>query len=138
MECANWRPAFEYRARLATLLTAGSDVFYARVLVEPVHFPGFAAIVGKSLLGLRRIRGDSPNRKPHQNHASVVRLLIVKVAATILKFAVGRNSQGADSRCGEIEIPLVSRRVVPAQREQLNVTASTIRFVFRQVGAPIP
>src|ERR1700722_10683386 len=105
MECANWRPAFEYRARLATLLTAGSDVFYARVLVDPVHFPGFATIVGKGLLGLRGIRGYCPNRKPDKDHSAVVWLLIVKVAATIFKFADVGNSQRADVRCGEIEIP---------------------------------
>src|SRR5580692_75994 len=60
---------------------------YPRLVGYPVHFPGFAAVVREGLFEVRCIRvGVRPN-KSNKDKFSVQRVLSVKLAAAILKFA---------------------------------------------------
>src|SRR6266487_4618598 len=88
-----------------------------RIFVDPVGFSGLASVVLKCLLRLRRVGRDAPDGKSHEDGFAVDRFLIVEVAATVLELTyTGNTAQRAAFRCREIDIPLMRRGVVPAQR----------------------
>jgi hypothetical protein len=78
------------------------------------------------------------NNESPKNCSSVKWLLIVELATTILEFTNRRYTQSAAIDIGEIETPLMSRRIVESQTQSFEMTSRSSGFEFHQVGAPIP
>src|SRR5581483_11967240 len=121
--------------------TAGASAVkrhLTRIGRHPVHLPSLSAVDGKGLLEVRGCRADIGPHAPHHDGSSVIRLLVVKLAAPILEFADARLAQFALAAVGEVETPLVRLRVVETERENLEVPAGPVDLELTDVRATIP
>src|ERR1700719_225372 len=83
------------------------SVVHSRLVRNPVHFPGLAAILRERLFKVRHIRvGVRPN-KSNEDRLAIERVLGVKLAAAILKFADLGDNERAVLAVGPIQAPLV-------------------------------
>src|ERR1700719_1688715 len=88
------------------------SIVHPRLVRNPIHFPGLAAILRERLFKVRRIRvGVRPN-KSNEDRLAIERVLGVKLAAAILKFAYLGNNERAVFAIGPREAPLVSLGIV--------------------------
>src|SRR5580692_7684348 len=112
---------------------------HARLVRNPVHFPGLAAILREGLLKVRRAGGGIRPKKSNQDHFAINRILSVELAASILEFADLRRVQNANLAVGPIQPPLVGLRIVQPHGQTFDMSASrAVRFELLDLSAPVP
>src|ERR1051326_2620640 len=104
-----------------------------RIRIDPVRLPCLATIFGKRLLRSPLVRGGSHEQKPHQDHLSVERFLIIELSSPALEISKHRSVQRPACYVREIQAPLMRLRIVQSQREKLDVLSIAIDLDLRQV-----
>src|SRR5579863_5281296 len=79
---------------------------------NPVDLPGLAAVVGKRLLEVRRVRRDRGPDKSYVDHLAVVLLLVVELTDAILELTDHRLAQNSIVVVDPVNEPLVRSRAV--------------------------
>src|SRR5437762_10558515 len=110
-----------------------------RLVGDPVHLPGFAAIVGE---GLFRVSGVGSDVRPvlaNEDDAAVVGVLAEELAASVFEFAhIGWTTERAVLAVGPVKTPLMSFRIVKAQRETFDAAGWTGDVELLEPGAAVP
>src|SRR6185436_2974779 len=113
-------------------------VDHPRVDGDPVHFPGFAAVVRKRLLEAARALGDVGDDEPDEDRAAVERLLRVELAAAVPELADRRRREQAVAGVREVETPLPRLRVVETQAESFEMAVRSVRAELHEIPAAVP
>ena len=100
-------------------------VVYARLVGDPIYFPGFAAVVGEGLLEVRRGVHVSP-LEADQDGFTVDGVLGEKFATAVFEFADLGWVQDANLAIGPIEPPLVRLRIVRTQSQTFDVAGGAV------------
>src|SRR5436190_21513988 len=98
-------------ARLCVGILRCRFIFHPSVRVDPIHFPGFSALLRECLLKVTRVRSDLRYDKADQDHPSIKEFLIEEFAPAILEFAGRGLAQAANLAIRKIEAPLPGLRI---------------------------
>lgn len=87
-------------------------ILFPRVVGDPIHFPGFAAIVRERLFEMTGIRLNVGDDEPHENRPAIPRFLVEEFTTPIFELADGRLAQNPAFTVGKIQGPLVRLGIV--------------------------
>ena len=93
-----------------------------RLVGDPVHLPGFAAIVGEGLFKVSGVGSDVRPEVANEDDAAVVGVLAEELAASVFEFAhIGWTTERAVLAVGPVKTPLMRFRIVKSQGQTLDV-----------------
>src|ERR1051326_4339370 len=92
-----------------------------RISRDPIDFPRFAAVVRERLFEMHRVRGDVGDHEAHENRAALERFLVVEFTTSVLELADRGLRERAVAAIGEIQTPLLRRRIVEAKAEAFEI-----------------
>ena len=91
---------------------SSESLLHARIYRDPVDFPRLAPVIRECLFKMDRIRLDVRNDKSNKNGFAIEKLLVEKLAASILELADRGLAQCTGVAIRKIEAPLVGFRIV--------------------------
>src|SRR5579863_7966959 len=100
----------------------------ARLVGDPVYFPGLAAIFGEGLLEVGRVGVDFRPIVSNEDGFAVDCVLGVKVAVSIFEFADLRRIGGAGFADGPVQAPLMVFGIVETHDQAFDVAGRTVGF----------
>src|SRR5690349_15546482 len=115
-------------------LTAAASRGRSGLIRDPVHFPRLAAVGGKGLFGVCRVRGDVGPIVANEDPAAVPFLLVVELSFAVLEFADRGDTDRAPRGGGPVEAPLVRDGIVDPEGEAFDRTD----LELIEVGAATP
>jgi len=107
-------------------------------LRDEVKVPGRAAIPRKELLEAMRISGDFRPHYAHQYRRALEKLLICKLATSLLELPKGRLAQYADLALPQIDTPVAPLGMVQKQGRAFEVSAGTVGLDLLNLTAAVP
>src|SRR5579862_556965 len=128
-----------YPDRWCCSARSSAVLLHARLGVNPVHLPCFAAVCRKRLFVAARIRSEAQEGEAHQDRPVLVRFLVIEHTAPVFELTdQGRGVQYAAVAVGEQQVPLLGLRIVETQSQELQLARGALGLYLRQVGASPP